>query len=159
MKGDSGPGSGSVDRGWSLRVEAYSREGAKVYSGRHAFEVSKQLSFADEVDKPSAVEYFLGAVGGDLVSGFRTQAARNGVEIDGLELTISGRLGNPLVPLGVIGAQGNPGFESISATLYVSSEADEQRIRGIWRSTVEVSPLVKTLEGCVKLSLELRVTP
>ena len=130
-----------------------------MYSGKHAFDVSRQVPISSEVESPSAVEYFLGAVGGDLLSGFRSQAAKRQVEIDGVELTISGRLGNPLIPLGVVGAEGNPGFERITATLYVSSDSDEETIRDVWRSALAVSPLVKTLEGCVTLSLELHVTP
>jgi len=144
---------------WSLRVEGVGERQAKVYSGKHAFSIGRQASFSDEDDHPSAVEYLLGALGGDLVSGFRSQAAKQGVQVDALELIVSGRLGNPLVSLGVVGAEGNPGFESISVTLYVSSDADEPTLQRIWSSTLAISPVVKTLERCVALVLELRVTP
>jgi len=147
------------DHGWSLRVEGAGDREAKVYTRKHVFSVGGQASFADEDDHPSAVEYLLGALGGDIVSGFRYHAARNGVQVDGLELIVSGRLGNPLVSLGVVGAEGKPGFESISATLYVSSDADEPTLQRIWRSSLAISPVVKTLEGCVSLALDLRVTP
>jgi hypothetical protein len=147
------------DHTWSLRVEGAGDRESKVYSRKHTFSVGRQASFSDEDDHPSAVEYLLGALGGDLLSGFRFQAAKQGVQVDALELIVSGRLGNPLVSLGVVGAEGNPGFESISATLYVSSDADESTLEGIWSSTLAISPVVKTLERCVALVLELRVTP
>jgi len=147
------------DHVWSLRVEGTENREAKVYSGKHAFSIGRPASFADDDDQPSAVEYLLGALGGDIVTGFRLQAGKQGVQVDGLELIVSGRLGNPLVSLGVIGAEGKPGFESISATLYVSAEADGPTLQRVWRSTLAISPIVTTLEGCVALALDLRVTP
>jgi hypothetical protein len=61
--------------------------------------------------------------------------------------------------VGVVGAEGHPGFESINATLYVSTDADESSVRDAWHATLAASPLVNTLEHCVALSLQLRVTP
>jgi len=152
-------GRDASDHVWSLRIEGAGSRESKVYAGKHAFSVGRQASFAGEDEHPSAVEYLLGALGGDIVSGFQLQATKQNVRIDGLELVVSGRLGNPLVSLGVVGAEGKPGFQSISATLFVSSDADEPTLLRIWRSTLAISPVVKTLEGCVALALDLRVTP
>ena len=128
---------------------------ATAYTRNHAFTVSGQASFREADAHPDAVEYLLGALGGDLISGFASQATRRGVEVDAIEASISGRLNNPLVLLGVVGESGHPGFETISCTLYVSADADEKILKEIWQTTLARSPLVNTLDRCVGLTLNL----
>lgn len=101
------------------------------------------------------LEYLLGALGGDLLGGFASHAARRGVEVDAMEASIFGRLNNPLVFLGVVGESGHPGFETISFTLYVSADAGEEALEEIWQTTLARSPLVNTLNRCVALTLNL----
>ncbi|MSS70092.1 MAG: OsmC family peroxiredoxin [Candidatus Latescibacteria bacterium] len=145
------------DYTWTVRVQGAGDREAKVYARNHAFTVGQQASFDERDPRPSAVEYLLGALGGDLVSGFRAQAARQRVTVDAVELTLSGRLNNVLTHLGVVGEAGHPGFEAITGTLYVSADADEATLETVWRTTLERSPLVHTLTRCVALSLTLRV--
>lgn len=57
---------------------------------------------------------------------------------------------------GVVGESGHPGFETISCTLYISADADEQILKEIWQTTLARSPLVNTLDRCVGLTLSLR---
>lgn len=89
--------------------------------------------------------------------GFRRQAAKKGAVIDSAECVVTGSLDNPLVFLGVIGATGRPGFGCIKATLYVSSESEKEVLLQIWQESLATSPMVDTLKGSVKLSLELKV--
>lgn len=156
---DEGPEDkdGSTEYNWSVRVFWTRSQQAKVYAGKNAFSVGGQASFTQETTYPSAVEYLLGALGGDLVTGYHAQAAKRGVTVDATELVASGRLDNPMVFLGVVGAEGHPGFGSISATLYVSSDADEPTLQEVWRATLITSPLVNTLERSVKLSLQMQL--
>ena len=142
---------------WTVRVERMRDGEATVYARNHAFSIGQQAGFDVSGTHPSAVEYLLGALGGDLMSGFGTQAARQRVSIDGMEMKLSGRLNNVLTHLGVIGEQGHPGVESITGTLYVSSTADVSVVELLWRTTLERSPLVNTLKRCVTLSLDLRI--
>ncbi|MDQ3603338.1 MAG: OsmC family protein [Actinomycetota bacterium] len=128
---------------------------ATAYTRNHAFTVGGQASFREADAHPDAVEYLLGALGGDLISGFASHATRRGVEVDAMEANVVGRLNNPLVFLGVVGESGHPGFETISCTLYVSADADEAILRTIWQSTLARSPLVNTLSRCVDLTLNL----
>ena len=129
---------------------------ATAYTRNHAFIVGGQASFREADAHPDAVEYLLGALGGDLISGFASHATRRGVEVDAMEASISGRLNNPLVFLGVVGESGHPGFETISCTLYVSADADGEVLEEIWQTTLTRSPLVNTLDRCVGLILNLR---
>ena len=144
------------DTTWTVRVQRAGDREAKVYARHHSFTVGQQASFDETDAHPSAVEYLLGALGGDLLSGFQIQAARQRVSIDGMEMRLSGRLNNVLTHLGVVGEEGHPGFESITGTLYVSADADPSILQLLWRTTLERSPLVNTLKRSVALSLDLQ---
>src|SRR3954453_14955791 len=114
--------------GWTLRLRWLGRSGplaTTVYARNNAFTVGPPASFRANDPHPSAVEYLLGALGADLTGGFAMHAARAGLTLDGLEFSAAGRLGNPLVYLGVIGEEGTPGVSEITGTLYVSGDADE----------------------------------
>jgi len=152
-------GQNPTDAGWSVRVRGGDRREARVYSGRNEFTVAGQATFSDGGAHPSAVEYLLGALGGDLVCGFQRLAEKRGLSIEGLESVVSGRLDNPMVFLGVVGAEGGAGFGPVTATLYVTSDEEEPALREVWRATLATSPLVNTLRRCVALSLDLRPTP
>jgi hypothetical protein len=144
-----------ADYAWTSRVSWMGESRATAYTRNHAFTVGGQASFREADAHPDAVEYLLGALGGDLISGFASHAARRGVEVDAMEASIFGRLNNPLVFLGVVGESGHPGFEEISCTLYVSADADKETLKEVWRTTLARSPLVSTLDRCVGLTLNL----
>lgn len=145
-----------TDYAWTTRVSWMGEGWATAYTRNHAFTVGGQASFREADAHPDAVEYLLGALGGDLISGFASHATRRGVEVDAMEASIFGRLNNPLVFLGVVGESGHAGFETISCTLYVSADADEKILEEIWQITLAHSPLVNTLDRCVGLTLNLQ---
>jgi hypothetical protein len=144
---------------WTARLRWSDDRHATAYARNHTFPIGQPVSFHTTDAHPSAVEYLLGALGGDLLSGFARAAARRAVPLDALEASVSGRLNNPLIALGVIGETGHPGFEEIAATLYVSAEADEPTLQGIWQATLAASPLVHTLQRCLALHLEIKIIP
>ena len=143
---------------WTTRIRGTGENTATAYARNQTFVVHGQASFKETDPHPSAVEYLLGALGSDLITGFAALSARRGIVVDALEASISGRLNNPLVFLGVVGETGHPGFEAISGTLYVSTDADELVIHEVWQEILTRSPLVNTLQRCVTLSLELQIT-
>src|SRR5262245_41579159 len=98
---------------WTLRVASGGGPSAKVYARRHTFEVGAPVSFDRDYGQVSALEHLLGAVGADLVNGFVALARRKRLEVDRVEARVEGRLGNPLVALGVVGERGDPGLERI----------------------------------------------
>jgi uncharacterized OsmC-like protein len=105
----------------------------------------------------SPVEYLLGALGADLVSGLRIAAKRRRVHLDRTEAAVEGRLDNPLVHLAVVGETGHPGLASARVKVYASSFDPEDTVRQAWAEALERSPLVRTLRNAVELSLELEV--
>lgn len=143
---------------WTARVRGTGENMATAYARNQSFAVYGQASFKEADPHPSAIEYFLGALGSDLITGFTAHATRCGIVVDALEASVSGRLNNPLVFLGVVGETGHPGFEAIGGTLYVSTDADEPVLHEVWQETLARSPLVNTLQRCVTLSLELQIT-
>lgn len=132
---------------------------ARVYARNHAFPVGAQASLREQDDHPSAVEYLLGALAGDLLRGFEVQAARRQVAVHAGEMNLQGRLNNVLVHLGVIGETGHPAVESVSGTFYVSADAEGQALDEIWSATLERSPLYQTLTRCATVSIRLQATP
>lgn len=134
---------------------------ATVTARNHAFPVGSPLSFHPADSHPSAVELLLGALGADLVLGFRRAAERRGVSVYALEASVSGLLENPLVALGVVGEEGGPGFAEIACTLYVSAEAEADELEPVWHATLAASPVAHTLlrGGGVLLRLEMAVIP
>ena len=142
---------------WSVRVRAAGQNEAVVHSGKRSFEVGPQVRFEPSDDKLTALEYFLGALSADIVSGFQTAAARNRVNIFDVELSASCQLDNPLVFLGVVGETGTPSVKKVAGTLYVSSDAKDEALNDVWDETLARSPLTCTLKNCVDLELRMNV--
>ena len=143
---------------WTARVRGNGDNRSTAYARNQSFAVCRQASFTDSDPHPSPIEYLLGALGGDLVNGFSAAAARRGISIYAIEASVSGRLDNPLVVLGVVGETGHPGFESIDASLFVSADAADDDLEPVWQETLSRSPMVNTLQRCVTLSLSMKIS-
>lgn len=156
----SDTGSTRVDRPdfvWRARVSADAHAKASVFVRKHSFVVGRPLDFDAEADSVSAVEYLLGALGADVLNGFRAEAKRRRLRVDRAEATVEGRLDNPLTHLRVVGEQGHPGLSSASVKVYASSPDAEEAVREAWTDSLERSPLVRTLRPTVALKLDLQI--
>jgi uncharacterized OsmC-like protein len=142
---------------WTARVRSISRDRSIVYARDKSFAAGRAASFKQTDAQPSAVEYLLGALGADIVSGFWMIAEESGIEVDDVEMRLSGRLGNALVYVGVIGEVGDPGFAEIAGTLYVSANAEESALREVWQTALARSPIFNTLKKGVQLKLDMRL--
>lgn len=152
------PTAGS-DFTWNVRVRTTPGGHATASARTNLFTICGQASFKEADPHPSAIEYLLGILGGDLLSGFSKQASRHSIVVYALEATVAGRLNNPLVHLGVIGEEGHAGLEAISGTVYVSADAEDLEIQQAWEETLLRSPLVQTLQRAVALSLAIQLVP
>ncbi|GIW78539.1 MAG: hypothetical protein KatS3mg105_0346 [Gemmatales bacterium] len=138
------------------QVRVLSHENAKEASvavRRQCFSVGQAIEFDSEAPLASALEYVLGALGADIVTGFKRLADRRGVAVDEVEALITGRLNNPLVYLGVVGEKGNPGLEHVSVKVFVSTFAPADTIEEVWQEVLRRSPLVCTFRRAVTLEL------
>jgi uncharacterized OsmC-like protein len=140
---------------WRLRARSTGPQQGTVYSRNHAFTVGQAASFEERDPHPSAVEYLLGALAASLVTGLATEAARAGLDIDDVEISLRGSLANPLAILGL--EAGEPALDRIALKCFASSPEDEAAVRAAWELAVARSPIAATLARAVNLDITLAV--
>ena len=138
----------------SLRVTAPEPASARVSVGRRSFSIGRPVEFDDASPHVAALEYALGAVGGEIVNGIREFARRRRVAIDAVEALVTGELENGLAYLEVIGENGPPRIRKIAVKVFVAS-ANHDATRALFGDTITRLPLVSTLRGTVDLEIEL----
>ncbi len=142
----------------TLRITATGRDVARVSVRRQQFPVGAPIEFDVESPRVAAIEYALGAVGGEIVNGLQAFARRRRVQLDQIEAVVNGELERPLTYLEVVGENGRPRIRHIRVKVYISSSEDEATLRRLWTETLARLPLVCTLEGAVPLEIELTLT-
>ncbi len=140
---------------WRLRVRASGHLESTAYCRNFSGKAGQPASFEEKDAHPSSVELLLGSLGTALATGFASEVSRAGLEVDDIELTVKGRLGNPLAHLGL--GDGDPGFAEIEAKCFASTLADEGAVRAAWERTVERSPIAVTLGRATRLTLKLAI--
>jgi TusA-related sulfurtransferase len=140
---------------WRLRARASGHLTTTVYCRNFQWTVGQPASFEEKDAHPAAVEALLGALAGDLVSGFATASAQAGLTIDDIELTARGRLHDVMAHLGL--SDGDPAFASIEVKLFASTFDDPDRVRAVWQTTVKRSPLAATLARATNLAATIAI--
>jgi TusA-related sulfurtransferase/uncharacterized OsmC-like protein len=138
---------------WRLRARATGHLKSTVYARNFAFDVGQAASFEEKDAYPSALEYLFGALAGSLTSGFATECARDNLDIDDIELSLSGALNNILAHLGL--EEGDPSIATIEMKCFASTFDDEDKVKSAWQRTLDRSPLVATLKKAVNLQMKL----
>jgi hypothetical protein len=146
------------DYRWTLRITATDADAAHVVMRRHRFAVGRPVDFDADYPHVTALEYALGALGGEIVNGLRIFAKRRRIEIHEIEAVVNGELENPLTYLEVVGEPGHPGLSRVSVRVYVASPHDEETLRGLWDEARERLPLVRSFGEAVGLIVELKLT-
>ena len=144
---------------WTLRVTSPDRRTARVASGRRQFAVTRPLDFDEEHEGVTALEYALGALGAELVTGIQELAKRRRLAVEDIEAVVVGELDNPMTYLEVVGEDGHPGISNVHLKLYVSSPEREATLRGFVQQAIELLPLARTFRSLVRLELHLVVNP
>jgi hypothetical protein len=140
---------------WRARARSTGNLKSTVYCRNFSIEVGQPASFETSDKHPSAVEYLLAALAGDLITGFASECTKSSLAVDDIEMTVSGRLNNILAHLGL--EDGDPSFSSIEMKLFVSSFEDQAKVRAAWDRTLKRSPLAATLEKAVELKVKLSI--
>jgi hypothetical protein len=140
---------------WRARARSTGILKSTVYCRNFSIEVGQPASFETADKHPSAVEYVLAALAGDLTTGFAGECAKSSLAVDDIEMTISGRLKNVLAHLGL--EEGDPSFASIEMKLFVSSFEDEAKLREVWDRTVKRSPTAATLAKSVDIKIRFSI--
>jgi uncharacterized OsmC-like protein len=143
------------DYAWRARARSTGHLKSTVYFRNFSLDLGQPASFEEKDENPSAVEYLLAALAGALSTGFASECAKDGLEIDDIEISIKGTLHNVLAHLGI--EEGDPSFESIELKCFASTLDDEERVRAAWQRTFDRSPLAQTLKKAVALEAKLAV--
>ena len=108
-------------------------------------------------DEEAAVSRDVDCVGGIGRFDVRDRAGRSGAGVikDDVEISVRGRLHDPLAPLGL--GKGDPAFADIEVKAFASTLDDEERVRAAWERTLALSPLFATLAKATQLSARLAI--
>jgi hypothetical protein len=151
-------GSSEGQAPFGVRVRANARGGATAYARAHSFEVGSALPFDLEEPRLAAIEYLLGALGGDLIGGFRALARKRRLAIDDVEATVEATLVNALTHLGVVGEEGHPGIERVTIRVHVAAFAPGVEVQAVWDEAARRSPLLRTIEAAARVEVTLELT-
>jgi hypothetical protein len=141
----------------SLRITAPDPDVARVSVGRRQFSIGRPLEFDEMSPRIAAIEYALGAVGGEVVNGLRSFADRRRLPIDAVEAVVTGELENGLAYLEVIGEQGEPRITRIHVKVFAAT-GDDGATRALFKQMLDRLPLVCTLRASLTLTIELILT-
>ena len=94
------------DYEWRVRARSTGHLKSTVYFRNFSVDVGQPASFEEKDEHPSAVEYLLAALAGSLSTAFATECAKDGLEVDDIEIAVKGKLENVLAHLGI--EQGDP---------------------------------------------------
>jgi len=141
----------------SLRLTAPGSTAARVSTGRRQFSIGRPVEFDEASPHVAALEYALGAAGGEIVNGLREFARRRRIEIDEIEALVTGELEHALTYLEVVGEHERPRITRIHVKVFVSAP-DEAAIRALFADMLERLPLACTLRTSLDLKTELILT-
>ncbi len=143
------------DYEWRVRARSTGHLKSTVYFRNFSVDVGQPASFEEKDEHPSAVEYLLAALAGSLSTAFATECAKDGLEVDDIEIAVKGKLENVLAHLGI--EQGDPSIRSIELKCFASTLDDAKKVRAAWQRTVGRSPLAQTMIKAVRLESKLAI--
>lgn len=101
---------------------------------------------------PNPVEQLLSALGNCLAVGYAANAAVAGIRLDALTIDLKGDI-DLRVFLGL--ADGHAGFDSITATVGITSPASRTELEALHAKVTASSPVGHTLAAAVAVAVEL----
>lgn len=138
---------------WRMRARSTGHLKSTIYVRNFSFDVGQAASFEEKDAHPSALEYLLAALAGSLATGFATDCARENLEIDDIELSLTCTLHNVLAHMGL--EEGDPSVQRIECRCFASTFDDEERVQAVWRQTLARSPIAATLRKAAELHFKL----
>ena len=140
---------------WRSRVIWQDGFRAKAYMRNHTVEMDEPGGLTATDLAASAHEQLLSAVGSCMTVGFVLNATKMGIKIYDLEIAMEGHFDNIRKWAGV--DDGNPGYGSITAKVFVRADADESTLREIWKLAVEGSPVTQSVLRETKVTPEFEM--
>jgi TusA-related sulfurtransferase len=140
---------------WRLRIRSTGHLESTAYCRNFSFQAGQPASFEEKDRHPSAVELLLGSLGTALSTGFASEVARASLDVDDIELTVRGRLGNPLAHLGL--GEGDPGLIAVEVKCFASTMSNADAVREAWERTLSRSPVAVTLARATTLTATIAI--
>ncbi len=136
-------------------IDEFDQSGETVHSREFTIEGDEPEQILGERTAPNAVEVLLGALGSCLTVGYAANAAAMGIELDSLRFEMEGDV--DLRGFLAISEDVRPGYESITCTVYMESDASEDELRELQSHVEGTSPLVDAITNEVQLETQLVV--
>ena len=140
---------------WRVRARHTGAQEATVFARNFSWRLGQPASFEERDSEPSALEALLGALAADVMNAFATGCARQGVLVDELEATSRGTLHNVLAHLGM--EEGDPSLAAVDLTVFITSPAPGEVLRGIFAEVLERSILYRTLHKAAAVQARLAI--
>lgn len=134
-------------------IDEFDQAGETVHSHEFTLEGDEPEQILGERTGPNAVELLLGALGSCLSVGYAANAAAMNIELDDLRFEMDGEV--DLRGFLGISEDVRPGFESISCTAFIESDATEEEIEQLRERVETTSPLVDAITNEVPLETRL----
>jgi len=141
---------------WKVRVRWMEAFRSIAYIRNHVLKADEPSSLSGVDTSPNAVEYLLASLGFCITVGYVYNATRRGIRIKNLEISLEGKIDNILKFLR-ISDEGSSGFKEIKLKLYVKAEGDKEKLKEIFRETLDTSPVTQTLLREVKINPEISI--
>ena len=122
----------------------------------HAIPMDEPLQLGGGDTAPNMVEVVLGAYGCCLTTGFVAQAGMQGIELEGVDIELSGDLDLQCF-LGLQSPKNlSPGYTEVRATIKLTAPgATEEQLRTLYETVVASSPVGGIIERPVSVKAEL----
>ena len=141
---------------WRVRARSTGPMRSKVYFRNFTIEIGQPASFEERDEHASAVEHLLSALAASISTGLANECRQQGLDVDDVEVTVTGKLADVLVVMG-LSDDGDPGFSEISLKCFASTMDDEDAVRACFDRAVARSPVAATLAKACALSLRFAV--
>ena len=136
-------------------IDEFDQAGETVHTREFTIEGDEPEQILGERTAPNAVELLLGALGSCLSVGYAANAAAMGIELDGLRIEMEGDV--DLRGFLGISEDVRPGYESITCSVYLDSDADAADLEALRERVESTSPLVDIISREVPLETEFVV--
>lgn len=136
-------------------IDEFDQSGETVHTREFTLEGDEPEQILGERTAPNAVELVLGALGSCLSVGYAANAAAMGIELDSLRFEMEGDI--DLRGFLGISEDVRPGYESISCTVYIQTDASQAELEDLQDRVETTSPLMDILQNEVALDTHLVV--
>ena len=141
----------------TVRVTASAGDVARVAVRRQQFAVGRPIEFDEAAERIAAIEYALGAAGGEIVNGLRVFAERRRLVIDAIEAVVTADLEHALAYLEVIGEPGRPLIRHVHIKVFASC-SDQPAVRELFETVRNKLPLIALFAAATRLTTDLTFT-